>query len=367
MAKKSQTKRLTIDQELEVDEVMEDDEEVAVTYDIASYPSDLTLNGIYEMWERGDIIIPEFQRNFVWNIRQSSLLIDSFLLGLPVPQVFLYVDDSNKSVVIDGQQRIMTVVFYFEGYFGSENIQGRRQVFRLQGLDAANPHAKKRFADLDESSQRKLRGSVLRAINIKQIQPAGEATSIYHIFERLNTGGTPLRPQEIRNCVFRGELVRLLKDMNENPDWRAILGKTNLDKHQKDVELILRIFSLSRHLEDYEKPMKEFLNRTMVAEIAGTSARVQRFIRDFPKAAQIIVENLGERPFHVRGPLNSAVLDAIFCTVVDNLAKIPNNLKERFDKLLADKDFEQATYYSTSDVVVVRTRFDKAQNLLIGR
>src|SRR5258705_4089857 len=115
------------DDELEVDEVMEDEDEVAVTYDIASYPSDLTLSVLYEMWGNGDIVIPEFQRNFVWNIRQSSLLIDSFLLGLPVPQIFFHVDEENKSVVIDGQQRIMTVVFFFEGYFGSENIQGRRQ------------------------------------------------------------------------------------------------------------------------------------------------------------------------------------------------------------------------------------------------
>src|SRR5258705_1098992 len=136
------------DDELEVDEVMEDEDEVAVTYDIASYPSDLTLSVLYEMWVNGDIVIPEFQRNFVWNIKQSSLLIDSFLLGLPVPQVFFHVDERNKSVVIDGQQRILTVVFFMEGYFGSENIQGRRQVFRLQGLDEKNPIAKKRFVDL---------------------------------------------------------------------------------------------------------------------------------------------------------------------------------------------------------------------------
>ena len=356
----------TLDDDLPVDEVMEDDDEVAVTYDIASYPSDLTLSVIYEMWGNGDIIIPEFQRNFVWNIRQASLLIDSFLLGLPVPQVFFHVDDKNKSVVIDGQQRIMTVVFFFEGYFGSENIQGRRQVFRLQGLDEANPIAKKRFVDLDESAQRKLRSSVLRAINIRQLHPMGETTSIYHIFERLNTGGTPLRPQEIRNCVFRGDLVRILRELNTDSNWRRILGRTAFDKHQKDVELILRILSFSGHVDSYEKPMKEFLNRTMNSEQSGTSARVQRFKRDFPKAARIIIEEIGDKPFHVRGPLNTSVLDAVFCTVIDNLNRIPKDLGERFRALIADKDFQQATYYSTSDVTVVKARFTKAQKLLIA-
>jgi hypothetical protein len=354
------------EEELEVDEVMDDDDEVAVTYDIASYPSDLTLSVIYEMWNNGDIEIPEFQRNFVWNIRQSSLLIDSFLLGLPVPQVFFHVDENNKSVVIDGQQRILTVVFFFEGYFGSENIQGRRQVFRLQGLDEkTNPLAKKRFVDLDESAQRKLRGSVLRAINIKQLQPIGETTSIYHIFERLNTGGTPLRPQEIRNCVFRGDFVRSLRDLNKDSNWRKILGKSTFDKHQKDVELILRVFSFSGALESYEKPMKEFLNKTMSGEQNGTSARAQKFYGDFPKAARIIVERLGEKPFHVRGPLNTSVLDAVFCTILENLNRIPKDLPQRFKTLLRDMTFERATYYSTSDVTVVETRFNQARTILI--
>ncbi|HMH45131.1 MAG TPA: DUF262 domain-containing protein [Pyrinomonadaceae bacterium] len=355
------------DEELEVDEVMDDEEEVAVTYDIASYPSDLTVSVIYEMWNNGDIEIPEFQRNFVWNIRQSSLLIDSFLLGLPVPQVFFYVDERNKSVVIDGQQRILTIVFFLEGYFGSENIQGRRQVFRLQGLDEKkNPLAKKRFVDLDESAQRKLKGAVLRAINIKQLQPMGETTSIYHIFERLNTGGTPLRPQEIRNCVFRGDFVRVLRELNTDSNWRKILGKVTFDKHQKDVELILRVFAFTGAVASYEKPMKEFLNKTMRAEQNGTSAKVQKFQRDFPKAARVIVEKLGEKPFHVRGPLNTSVLDAVFCTILESLDHIPRDLSQRFKTLLQDKTFEQATYYSTSDVTVVEARFNEAKKILIG-
>jgi hypothetical protein len=354
------------DDELIVDEVMDDDEEVTVTYDIASYPSDLTLSVLYEMWRNGDIVIPEFQRNFVWNIRQASLLIDSFILGLPVPQVFFYVDDENKSLVIDGQQRIMTVVFFFEGYFGMENLQGRRQVFRLQGLDPENPIAKKRFVDLDESAQRKLRSSVLRAINIRQLQPTGETTSVYHIFERLNTGGTPLRPQEIRNCVFRGDLVRILRELNVDPNWRKILGRTALDKHQRDVELILRIFSFSGHVDQYEKPMKEFLNKTMRSEQTGKSARVQKFKRDFPKAAKLIVDSLGEKPFHVRGPLNTSVLDAVFSTVIDNLNKMPVDFEKRFKGLITNNEFQQATYYSTSDVVVVKTRFQNARDLLIS-
>ncbi len=255
--------------DLETHEELEDTE-AFVTYEIASYPSDLTLAGINDMWRQGDIIIPDFQRNYVWTMAQASLLIESFLLGLPVPQVFFYVDQENKNLVIDGQQRILSAVYYFGGFFGDENMQGKKQVFRLTGLDERSPFAKKAYTDLSESEQRKLRSAVLRAINIRQLTPKNESTSIYHIFERLNTGGTPLKPQEIRNCVFRGSLVPILKELNKDKSWRGILGKDPFDKHQKDVELILRIFALSSGpgWDKYEKPMKEFLNVAMRETIA---------------------------------------------------------------------------------------------------
>ena len=109
------------------DDLLED--ELSVEYDIATYPSDFTLNGIKDMLESGDITIPEFQREFVWGIRQSSLLIESFLMGLPVPPVFFYIDDENKNLVIDGQQRILSTVFFFDGYFGMENLRGKNKCF----------------------------------------------------------------------------------------------------------------------------------------------------------------------------------------------------------------------------------------------
>lgn len=354
----------TNDDILEVDEVV-DENEAAMTYDIASYPSDLTLSVVLEMWKNGDIIIPDFQRNFVWNINQSSLLIESFLLGLPVPQVFFYIDAINKSQVIDGQQRIMSVVYFLDGYFGSESIQGKKTVFRLQGLDNGSPFAKKRFEDLSESHQRKLKNAVLRAINIRQLNPQGEATSVYHIFERLNTGGTPLKPQEIRNCVFRGNLVRILRDLNQDKNWRKILGKSTFDRHQKDVELILRIFSLTYFFERYEKPMKEFLNRTMLCEKEGSSSIVKSFEVAFPKIAEKIIATFGERPFHVRGPLNSSALDAVFATLLTAKKELPSDLKERYNQLKLTPDFKETTSYSTSDLSVVKRRFEITRKHLL--
>src|SRR3546814_12597085 len=93
--------------------------------------------------------------------------------------------------------------------------------------------------------------------------PKDDDTSAYHIFERLNTGGTPLTAQEIRHCVFHGPIVDELSKVNENAAWRKIIGKAPLDKHQKDIELILRTLAISTRTDAYEKQMKEFLNATM--------------------------------------------------------------------------------------------------------
>lgn len=344
-----------------------DDGEVSIVYDIASYPSDFTLSGIAQMWEDGDIEIPDFQREFVWSIKQSSLLMDSFLCGLPVPPVFFYIDEKNKNLVIDGQQRILSVVYFLEGYFGDESTQGRRQVFRLSGLDERSPYYNKKFIDLDETDQRKLRHSVLRAVNIRQINPTGEGTSAYHIFERLNTGGTPLKPQEIRNCVFRGPLSIRLKEANKDPNWRKILGKKTLDKHQKDIEILLRVFALTGAVEKYEKPMKEFLNSTMKQHISGTSKKANSFFDRFQKVTSLIVSTIGEKPFHLRGPLNISALDAVMCVLIENFNSLKiNDLLSNYNILLKHPDFHDLTVISTTDTKVLHARMRLVKEILIG-
>lgn len=356
------------DLDLEEEEEEEEEESVAISYDIASYPSDFTLSGIAQMWKDGDITIPDYQREFVWSINQSSLLIDSFLSGLPVPPVFFYIDENNKNLVIDGQQRIMSVVFFLDGYFGKESTQGKRQVFRLSGLSKTGPFNNKKFDELDEASQRKLKQSVLRAVNIRQLNPVGEGTSAYHIFERLNTGGTPLKPQEIRNCVFSGGLNKLLKEANKNTNWRKILGNKNLDKHQKDVELILRIFAISGALSEYEKPMKEYLNKIMKKHGSGTTKKAVKFFETFNEVTEAVVKHLGEKPFHLRGPLNVSALDSVMCVLMDNYNKLTSiNLKARYLELLKDTDFNEYTSINTTDTKTVNDRFSIVNKYLFGK
>lgn len=261
----------------------------------------------------------------------------------------------------------MSVIYFFEGYFGPENMQGRRAVFRLTGLSEGSPYARKSFSDLSSQDQRRLRGAVLRAVNIKQLAPVNQSTSMYHIFERLNTGGTPLRPQEIRNCVFHGQLVEELHMLNEDVDWRTILARNPLDKHQRDVEMILRVFAMTERGDEYEKPMKEFLNQQMKNHTKGKGlSKVKQFVERFAEVAALIVEKLDPKPFHIRGPLNLAAMDSVMAVLIGHPKKIPNDLAVRFKRLLADEQYRNTIFFNTSDTSVVKERLILAKNYLIS-
>ena len=351
-----------IDDELETED--EADETPHVEFDISVSPSDPSLELLAQQIERGDIIIPFYQRKYVWKIEQASRLIESFLMGLPVPQVFLYVNSDDQLEVIDGQQRLMSVKYFMEGFFGEEDDKGRRQVFKLKGLAERSDYNGKAFVDLPSREQRKFRNSTLRAINIKQLKPSLRNDSVFHIFERLNTGGTQLKPQEIRNAVYRGEIVGRLTSLNDTAGWRQILGITRSDKNQKDVELILRLFSLFQAGETYEKPMLRFLNKTMQLEQKFDSARAIRFAKRFPTAVQKVNEAL-TNPFRPRGVINSAVLEAVMVTLLEHPEITAPLLKERYKELLLDKSFLTVITAGTTDTLILKHRLSIARKILV--
>ena len=170
----------------------EDRAEGTPLYRIVSYPSDPTLEVIKNMWERAELTIPPFQRGFVWTHPQSSKLIESFLLGLPVPEIFTYKEPDDTLLVIDGQQRLRTICGFF-----AESLPGGGR-FYLKGVDPR--WEGKLYSTLEEDERRRFRVAILRMVTVEQLDPA-DNKSVYHIFERLNTGGTGLTPQEVRNEV----------------------------------------------------------------------------------------------------------------------------------------------------------------------
>lgn len=347
----------------ELKTVEETDEAPYVEYDISVSPSDPTLELLAQQIDRGDVIIPFYQRRYVWKIEQASRLIESFLMGLPVPQVFLFVNDEDILEIIDGQQRLMSVKYFFEGLFDEEDNKGRRQVFKLKGLSERSEYNDKTFAELPTRDQRKLKNSTLRAINIKQITPDSESDSVFHIFERLNTGGTRLKAQEIRNAVYRGAIVDNLKKLNDDSNWQNILGLKKPDGGQKDVELVLRLFSLFEVWSDYEKPMLRYLNLKMNENRDFKSDRAIKFSAEFLRAVKLVNDNL-DRPFRPRGVINSAVLEAVMICIIENDKITGQELAERYTKLVETPDFMKTVTGGTTDTLQLTTRISIAKGIL---
>jgi hypothetical protein len=359
-------------EDVEFDEVaseVDDRQSSPAAYEIATYPADFTLEGIEKQWQAEELIIPRFQRGFVWSQAQASKLIESFLVGLPVPGIFLYTErHSGKYLVVDGQQRLRSIFYYFEGFFGEERDDANRTVFRLTGLAESSPYLGKSYEDLldsDEEAARRFRNSVLRAFVVRQLDPQDD-TSVFHIFERLNTGGTLAVGQEVRNAVYSGPFNQLLMELNELDDWRAVVGKSEPDKRMRDVELILRFFSLRYALESYEKPMKDFLSHYMRTHARADEEQIEAYRQDFTNTVAAVHEHLGERPFHLRAGLNASAYDCVFSAFSKNLGSIPNDINERYEALTGSEEFEDLVRSGTTDVGTVRQRMSLAEEQLFG-
>jgi len=346
-----------------------DEDYSPASYEVVTYPADFTLEVLVgklkaQVNQPAEIQIPGFQRKFVWTQAQASKLIESFLLGLPVPPIFMYTDKDNIQMVVDGQQRLKSIGYFFEGYFGPED-RGRRPVFRLIGLNEKSPYLNKTYADFEANDPvvfRKLKDGVLRAFIIKQLDPK-DNTSVFHVFERLNTGGTLLKGQEIRNCVYAGEFNTVLNSLNTTASWRKIFG-ANLDKRQRDVELILRFLALFHDSANYDKPMKDFLSNFMKARQHATPAVLTTYEKLFTATADKVVESLGPKPFHVRAGLNAAVFDSVFVTFAKNLTKVPPDIKKRYDDLKNNGSYAERTKSHTTDKDAIADRLKFAQTIL---
>lgn len=333
------------------------DEEIeVVVYKIANYPADYTLQGLYDKDKDKEILIPPFQRRFVWSLSQASRLIESFLLGLPVPSIFLYKEKrSQKLLVIDGQQRLKTIFGYFKNIFPDT-----KKPFYLKGVNSKWEN--KSFQDLNDPDKRRLKDSVLRAVIVEQLDPK-DNTSIFHIFQRLNTGGTTLKPQEIRNCIYRGKFNDLLNQLNHNKEWRKIIGLPTPDKRMRDVELILRFLALYYKYKEYKSPMKDFLSG-FISDYKNDENKVKEFKKIFEKTVSTIASQLNPHPFRIKTGLHAAVFDSIMAAFALNLNNIPRDIKERHQKLLRDKEYEECVYKFTTVEEFVKQRIDMATKKL---
>ena len=346
-------------------------------FNISSWGADPSVRELIMQCSEGDIEKPELQRRYVWSKKVASRFIESLLLGLPVPSIFLAnMEPSGKRLIIDGYQRIRTLHdFIHDGIW-----RGDDTVFRLVNSSIINERWRnKTYEELSESEKRRLKNYTIHAIIFEQKRPAND-TAMFQIFERINTSGVTLNDQEVRNCVYQGAMNTKLFELNNNNKWRKMFGNDNPDNRMIDLELILRFFALNKP-EVYMSNAKSFvlkklLNDEMASNRKDSESLNQKCV-DFTRVIDFIYENFGEEAFFNLQKDLQKIRRRLYPTVYDSLMiatsiALSRGLEKKDDfitlrmNLLKDEEYRESITQGTMQVDHIKTRVQKTLSIIYG-
>ena len=332
--------------------------------------ADPEIESLHGKFKRGKLIVqPDFQRQFVWDTAKASRLIESALLGIPIPLIYISQEPDNKEYVIDGQQRLTSFFSYIDRKFPDGTD------FKLTGLKVFRELNGKKYHELSDSLQDGIRYFNVRTITFKR---ESDPNLKFEIFERLNTGSVSLNDQELRNCIYRGEFNTLLKELSEDSDFTSLLGLKKPDKRMKDIELALR-FAAFYHATylNYKPPMKNFLNTEAEKHHNLSKDNAHELKAALKNACQVIRSMFGKNAFKRfykgsdKDPLgywepkkfNASLYDILMYTfaredkniIYQNL----DSVREAFLHLMTEnQEFIDSIELSTSSLQAVTKRFD---------
>ncbi|MFI3220773.1 MAG: DUF262 domain-containing protein [Methylococcales bacterium] len=329
-------------------------------------------HSIYELMRKykdGRLIVdPEFQRsNVVWIPEQKSKFIESVILNFPLPPFYVSETREGKYIIVDGLQRTTALHEFMT------------DEFRLKGLEALAHLNGKNFSDLKIMSgayQTKIED---KKIMLYVLRPSVPMEVVYDLFNRVNTGGTQLKRQEVRNCIFIGNATKLLKELAESEDFKKAIDNGISPNRMKDREVVLRYlaFKLFDYKTDYKDDMSEFLEKAMCKINKMPEADIENLKTDFKRVMKISYEFFGTRNFRIpfadkltRGRINIAVIESVgyFFSQQSNdfLYKNKQIIINNFDLLLKNPDYLNAVQNGTGYTKMVITRFNLAQEILGG-
>lgn len=310
---------------------------------------DFTVSTILDQLRAKRIVIPEYQRNYVWSVPQASRLIESLIIQCPIPTIYLSQGSDEVLSVIDGNQRLMTLSeFISEDSF---DLKGLTVYPQLDGL---------RFSGLDSRFQRHILNRALRCLVIlKETHPQIK----FDVFERLNTGAAKLTPQELRHGLYHGKLIRLASSLSKAKEFKKLLP-AGYEKRQKSEELCLRFFATYYNGDNYQKPLASFIN-SFVEDNRGLQSGIDEddLSELFNNAVSRVSDVFGELSFkifhkdgRIRSGFNAALFDAEMLGVSRISSKKYEALKKNKKKLISeisglfeDEKFLKSISQATSD------------------
>ncbi len=328
----------------------------------------LTLGQLLDrIRDKGIDLSPDFQRSFVWKPAAQSRLIESTFIRFPLPAFYMDATDDDKWLVVDGLQRLTTLKKFV--------LDKKLRLIDLEFL--GDQYDKKTYDELPASLKRRINETQVTVYLIEKGTPPDVK---FNIFKRINTGGEPLSPQEIRHALNQGEVTKLLKRLAESDEFQKTINYGVRDNRMGDREMVLRFLVFAKNsYTTYQKPdLDGFLNQNMAelnllpqAELEGLA---QRFFRAMRAAHNIF----GTNAFRKYNPQKNRWLfinKALFETWAVNLDKLTDDqlsllaqrrdmLETKFIKLLNDPEFDKVISQGTGDVSKVRARFDRIEALI---
>jgi hypothetical protein len=251
---------------------------------VYSDKNDRSIFELYRRYQRGDLNLdPEFQRNYVWDDKRASLLVESVLLEIPIPVIYLAEEIDGRFTIIDGQQRLRS----FFRFINND--------FKLKNLRVLSDYEGKFFKTLDKDNQIKVEDATLRTIEIrKETNPNVK----FEIFERLNVGSVKLNDQELRNCIYRGKYNNLIKELSENKDFLTLLGLDEAQKRMQQREMVLHYLAFyNQTYLKYKQPMKQYLNNDMENNKSISDERINALRQKFKESISLVRSIFGENAF----------------------------------------------------------------------
>ena len=380
---KTQAQEQTEAQENQTDDAADaaDDADIAPTSNAPQdvYPTTVNVSAddssVYELrrqYEKGRInLAPKFQRHNVWNTKQKSELIESILMGIPLPIMYFFQNKEGINQVIDGKQRLTTLFDFLDNKFS------------LSELSVLSNLKSKKFSDLSGIQQGKIEDYKL-SINV--IKPPTPDRIKFDIFDRVNRGGTRLNNQEMRNAIYQGKATDLLEVLKNSNNFKNATDNSIRQRVMKDSYMISRFLAFylwrkkllidaENNLIEYRSDIDNFLGKTMEFLNNCTDSQLSELATTFEKAMENSFSVLGDNGFRVSTYLEKERRTSVSMALFECLAYLftfeqsilnPEQTKAKIKQLFSDQEFLSAVTTPVDSSTKVNLRFQKIEELIEG-
>jgi hypothetical protein len=326
---------------------------------------DIHMQQLLSMLQQKQIwVSPAYQRKFRWSSERCSQFIESLMLGIPVPSLFMAANSDNTWEVVDGVQRLSTII----KFAGDEPLRTRHNLsdaLSLTGLEKLNKFNGLTFAQLPETVKMHFWTRPMKVITLND---KSDPVVRYDLFERLNTGGVALSPQEIRDCVYRGQFADKLEAWSLQPDFKKVVLLTPLQQRDATAEeCVLRFFAFRDRYRSFKHDVRAFLTKYMedCSRSFNQQANDQVFSATFRELARVFPNGLTRPGGQNRTPLN--LYEGVAVGASFALEHVPKLHTHGLSTWMASAKLRQYTTGATNDRSAVVGRIEFCRDRFMGK